>query len=113
MFPVLSVALTTMLYLPVLCGIQSRAQRTHELIESGSFRVAVCHVFPPSVLTSTFDIPLSPAKAMPAIGLLFPTAIFAESSSNLLRSAFPGNTIFECVWYLALFAHPLLCQNPS
>src|SRR5437867_7268967 len=113
-FPYPSVALTTTLYFPLFCGIHSSAQRTQELREIGSLRLAVIQVFPPSVLTSTFDIPLSPAKAMPAIGLLLPgVAILAESASNLFRSASPGRTIFERVWYLALFAQPLLCQNPS
>src|ERR687890_1983203 len=101
MLPALSVALTTMLYFPLFCGIQSRAQRTQELLESGSLTLAVCQVFPPSVLTSTFDIPLSPAKATPAIGLLFPTSaaltVVVDNSSNLFRNASPGKTIFECV----------------
>src|SRR5215207_6228832 len=101
MFPALSVALTTMLYFPLFCGIQSRAQRTHELLERGSLMLAFCQVFPPSVLTSTFDIPMSPAKARPAIGLLLPmVAALVDNSSNLFRSASPGKTIFECVWYL-------------
>src|SRR5919107_6197300 len=100
MLPALSVALTTILYFPLFCGIQSRAQRTQELLESGSLILAVCQLFPPSVLTSTFDIPLSPAKAMPAIGLFFPMAaalVEVDNSSNLFRNASPGKTISACV----------------
>jgi hypothetical protein len=60
--------------------------------------LAFFHMFPPSVLTSTFDIPLSPAKAMPAIELLLPAvAAFVDNSSNLFRSASLEKTIFECV----------------
>ena len=70
--------------------------------ESGSLMLAVCQVFPPSVLTSTFDIPLSPAKARPAIGLLLPTvAALVDNSSNLFRSASPGRQSLNAfdIWH--------------
>ncbi|MGB8164415.1 MAG: hypothetical protein WCF14_05335 [Nitrososphaeraceae archaeon] len=38
-------------------------------------------VVPPSVLTSTFEIPRSPPKAIPAIGAFSPGTIFGVSST--------------------------------
>src|SRR5712692_9985603 len=105
-----------MLYMPLFFGIQSSAHNTHELFERGSFMLAVCQLFPPSTLTSTSDIPLSPAKAIPAIGLLFPTIediLGAATRPNLAARVSPGATILECVLYSASLAHPLLCQKPS
>jgi hypothetical protein len=58
------------------------------------FRVA-----PPSVLTSTFDIPRSPAKATPAIGNFCPGTIFIFIKSKFLNlsliGAWPGIPITE------------------
>src|SRR6201998_4568972 len=85
-FPVLSVALTTILLLPWgAVGVNSAAHRTQVYFESGSLILADFQVTPPSVLTSTFDIPRSPAKAIPATGTLCPGTIFIFSNSKFLN----------------------------
>ena len=77
--------------------------------------MASCQLFPPSMVTSIFDIPSFPAKAMPAIGTLFPsvTVVGIPKLPNLLDSALPGATRVECILYLASLLHPFLCQKPS
>src|SRR3972149_6376204 len=94
-FPALSVALTMILYSPMVGGFHSVAQKTHVYPERGSLTLAVSQVLPPSVLTSTFNIPRSPAKAMPAIGAMWPAQTFEapNSTSLFLTGLSPGIAI--------------------
>ncbi len=50
-------------------------QKTQESCDRADCSVAVFQVRPASVLTSTFSIPLLPAKARPPTSTVFPTAI--------------------------------------
>src|SRR5678816_2799928 len=93
--------------------------KTHVYLESGSLILAVFHVIPPSVLTSTFEIPLSPPNAIPAIGtlLLDKLDLVVKFSSKFLNlfiiGACPGITMEDPVLYSAIFDQPFLCQYPS
>jgi hypothetical protein len=88
---------------------------------TASFQVA-----PLSMLTSTLEIPLDPAKAIPPTEtLLFGVeeeALLALGKVELgglnplnlvLIAALPGITIDERVLYRATLLQPLRCQKPS
>src|SRR5688500_1610960 len=91
-------------------------QITQVYLERGSLILAVFQVIPPSVLTSTFEIPLSPPNAIPAIGtlLLDERELVVKFSSRFLNlfliGACPGITMEDPVLYSAIFDQPFLCQ---
>src|ERR1044071_2214857 len=94
-------------------GTYPAVHSTQVYCERGSFTLAVFQVVPPSVLTSIFAIPLSPANAIPAIGTLPSSGDIAVSSSFLnlcLAGAWPGIKMDDPVLSSALLAHPSRCQ---
>ena len=92
---------------------------------------AFLHVAPLSVLTSTLEIPLDPAKAMPPTEtcllddvpaavevLLLPepeiVVLAGRNPLNLVLSgALPGMTMDDRALITAVLLQPLRCQKPS
>ena len=58
-------------------GVHGKVHKTQVNPDIGAFRVASVHVEPPSVLTSTREIPRSPAKATPPIVTAPPTTVLS------------------------------------
>src|SRR5256885_1698707 len=63
--PSASTARATMRNDPLRGGVQSRVHKTQVRFDFGELRLADFQVSPPSVLTSTAEIPRSPASAIP------------------------------------------------
>src|SRR5581483_4136561 len=72
--PVPSVARAANIVLPTVVGVHCHDQKTQESLESGGANVATFQVIPLSALTSTFSMPLLPAKAKPATSTGCPIA---------------------------------------
>jgi hypothetical protein len=79
--PSASAHLTSKVCLPAAKG-QSYRQITQVVSERGALKLAVCQG-PLSTLTSTFEIPRAPAKAMPPTGtsLLSPLSIMSFTAT--------------------------------
>src|SRR5216117_4367672 len=86
-------------------GVHGKVHKTQVNPDIGAFRVASVHVEPPSVLTSTREIPRSPAKATPPIV----TAPWTTVLSG-------GVAMIATVWIRPFpsseFVQPFCCQYP-
>src|SRR5256884_5589527 len=99
--PAASTARATIRNDPLRGGVQSRVHRTHVTSDFGELRVADFHVAPPSVLTSTAEMPRSPAKAIPPIWTTPPTTVLSA-----------GVAMIAVVWIGPRFVQPFCCQYP-
>src|SRR6266571_7784301 len=105
MIPTPSYARATILKDPPRGGVHGNVHNTQVSPDIGSFRVASVQVEPPSVLTSTREIPRSPANAIPPISVVPPTTALSG-----------GVAIIATVWIRPLpsseFVQPFCCQYP-
>src|SRR5215510_4692364 len=92
-----SVARTLIRYSPTCGGIHALCHKTQENADSDSLLSAISQLLPPSVETSTFEIPRFPANAMPAI-VVEPLILLS------------GTSIRDMVLYSALSFQPRFCQ---
>src|SRR5437773_9077497 len=95
-----------MQYDPPPGGVQGNCHITQARPErGGALSVAGAHVIPPSVLTSTPEIPRSPASATPPI-------VTAEPTTELCGGVATIAVVRICPPVPLLFVHPFCCQNP-
>ena len=90
-----------MVYLPAREGFQGYSQRTQLVLERGGFKTAAFQLVPPSVLTSTLETPLTPAKATPPIDTVGPVTELSF-----------GTRMIAVVLICPELVHPFCCQYP-
>src|SRR5207249_11571160 len=86
-------------------GVHGNVHNTQVSPDIGPFRLASVHVEPPSVLTSTREIPRSPANATPPMSTIPPTTVLSAGVAIIA-------TVFTRPCESSEFVQPFCCQYP-